>query len=164
MDTFSHALWGKGLFGYRGHPFLALFFGAFPDLFSFGIYFFVRLFNEGSLQRGKPNLEDIPQWVFFNYDLSHSFVIAFIFILIVYFFNKHITFAMLAWPFHILLDFPFHTKAYFPTKLFYPITHFSFDGISWATPEVWLPNLAGIILLFIYRWKTKSQHSNKIKT
>ena len=32
MDTFSHALWGKGLFGYRKYRFLAIFFGAFPDV------------------------------------------------------------------------------------------------------------------------------------
>ena len=33
MDTLSHALWGKGLFGYRGNPWLALFFGAMPGPF-----------------------------------------------------------------------------------------------------------------------------------
>ncbi len=37
MDTLSHALWGRGLFGYRGMPWLALFFGAMPDLASFGV-------------------------------------------------------------------------------------------------------------------------------
>ena len=36
MDTFSHALWGRGLFGFRGHPWLALMWGAMPDLVSFG--------------------------------------------------------------------------------------------------------------------------------
>ncbi|MGY8808730.1 MAG: hypothetical protein ACKVLG_02120, partial [Fidelibacterota bacterium] len=90
---------------------------------------------------------------FFNYDLFHSFIVAFLFIGIVYFFKKSIAFAMLAWPFHILLDFPFHSKEYFPTKFLWPINDFSIDGIPWSNPEVWFPNLAGIILLYIYRYK-----------
>ena len=36
---------------------------------------------------------------------------------------------MLAWPFHIILDFPFHSKEYFPTKIIWPVSDFSFDGI-----------------------------------
>jgi hypothetical protein len=62
---------------------------------------------------------------------------------------------MLGWPFHILLDFPFHTKAYFPTKLFWPLSNITFDGISWTHPAVWFPNLAGIIILFFWRWRLK---------
>ena len=152
MDTFSHALWGKGLFGYRGKPWMALFFGAMPDLFSFGILIIIRIFSGNfQLGGGPPTMESIPWWVFINYDISHSFVSAFLCIWIVNRYRKDIAFAMWAWPFHILLDFPFHSKAFFPTKLLYPFTDFSFDGIPWRRPEIWFPNLAGIIVLFIYR-------------
>ncbi len=152
MDTFSHALWGRGLFGYRGRPWLALFFGAMPDLFSFGILLTVRILSGNfQLGGGPPSLDTIPWWVFINYDISHSFVSAFLCIWIVNRYRKDIAFAMWAWPFHILLDFPFHTKEFFPTKLLYPLTDFSFDGIPWSRPEIWFPNLAGIIILFIYR-------------
>lgn len=152
MDTFSHALWGKGLFGYRGKPWMALFFGAMPDLFSFGILIIIRIFSGNfQLGGGPPTMESIPWWVFINYDISHSFVSAFLCIWIVNRYRKDIAFAMWAWPFHILLDFPFHSKAFFPTKLLYPFTDFSFDGIPWSRPEIWFPNLAGIIILFIYR-------------
>jgi hypothetical protein len=153
MDTFSHALWGKGLFGYRGKSWYALFFGAMPDLSSFGLLIIVRLFlgDYGDIGGGPPPLDSIPWWVYVNYDLSLSFISAFICIWIVKKYNKDLAFAMWAWPFHILLDFPFHSKAYFPTKLFWPLTNFSFDGIPWSRPEIWLPNLAGIIILFIYR-------------
>jgi len=153
MDTLSHALWGRGLFGYRGHKWLAIFFGAMPDLFSFGILIIVRLFSGNYTYEGPPSLESIPNWVFFNYDLSHSFITAFLCIGIVYFFNRALIFPMLAWPFHILLDFPFHSKEYFPTKFLWPLTDFSIDGIPWSNPEVWFPNMAGIIILFIYRNK-----------
>lgn len=154
MDTFSHALWGKGLFGYRGYGKSAIFFGAMPDLSSFGLLFIVNLITRSNQEFGPPKIQDIPDWVFLNYDVTHSFVIAFGCLFFTYFINKSFAFAMLAWPFHILLDFPFHSKAYFPTKLFYPLTSFSFDGIPWSNPEVWLPNISGIIILFIYRYKS----------
>ena len=150
MDTLSHALWGKGLFGYRGYGKLALFFGAMPDLSSFGLFFIIQIID-GVYTPGAPKLETLPDWLFFNYDISHSFITSFACIIFVNFFNKQIAFTMLAWPFHILLDFPFHSKAYFPTKLFYPVSNLSFDGIPWSNPEIWFPNIAGIIILFIYR-------------
>ncbi len=151
MDTFSHALWGKGLFGYRGHRWMALFFGAMPDLFSFGILITIRILS-GEFQLGSPPpSETIPWWVYINYDISHSFVSALLCIGIVYRYRKDLAFAMLGWPFHILLDFPFHSNAFFPTKLLWPITDFSFDGVPWSRPEIWFPNLAGILILFIYR-------------
>jgi hypothetical protein len=64
MDTLSHALWGRGLFGYRGMPWLALFFGAMPDLASFGILIVVNIFNGFRPQfGGPPPLESLPFFV-----------------------------------------------------------------------------------------------------
>ncbi len=105
MDTISHALWGKGLFGYRKYKWLPLFFGTIPDLASFGIYFLFNLIiNPSTMKFGKPELSEIPSWVFNLYNISHSLIIAMIFILIAYIFKRDICFAMLAWPFHIMLD------------------------------------------------------------
>ena len=72
MDTLSHALWGKGLFGYTGYSKLAIFFGAMPDLFSFGLLIIVQLFNGNYNYNGPPSIDSIPGWLFFNYDLFHS--------------------------------------------------------------------------------------------
>ena len=152
MDTFSHTLWGKGLFGYRKYGKWALLFGALPDLLSFGLYFIVRFITQGvSMEFGNPTLENIPNWVFIMYDISHSWVIAFLFIIIFLQINKEICFPMLAWPFHILLDFPFHSKEYFPTPILLPISDYRFDGIPWSNPYVWFGNIACIIILFMYR-------------
>jgi len=152
MDTFSHALWARGLFGYRSRPWIALFFGAMPDLVSFGILLLIRILG-GDFQfgGGPPPIDTIPWWLFINYNISHSFISAFLCIGIINRYRKDIAFAMLGWPFHILLDFPFHPKEFFPTKLFWPLSDFSFDGISWSRPEIWFPNLAGIIILFVYQ-------------
>ena len=158
MDTFSHTLWGKGLFGYRKYGKWALLFGALPDLLSFGLYFIVRFITQGvSMEFGKPTLESIPNWVFIMYDISHSWVIAFLFIIIFLQINKEICFPMLAWPFHILLDFPFHSKEYFPTPILWPISDYRFDGIPWSNPYIWIGNIACIIVLFLFRLKNNHQ-------
>ena len=157
MDTLSHALWGRGFFGYRGHPYWSLFFGALPDLFSFGIFFIItfvdRIFNDTDIDY--KNM-DLPDWLYSSYDLTHSMVIAFIAIGIVYFFvNKNFAFAMLAWPLHILVDFPFHTADFFPTPILWPLIEVKFDGMSWGNPYVWFSNVAGIIILYVYRYRNR---------
>lgn len=65
---------------------------------------------------------------------------------------------MLAWLAHILLDIPFHTKAYFPTKLLWPLSDFSFDGISWGDARVWFPQLALLAAMLLYRfWQGRAK-------
>ena len=154
MDTLSHALWGKGLFGYRKYRWFSFLFGVIPDLLSFGLYFlFNLLINPSPMKFGKPELSEIPEWVFMLYDFSHSLIIATLFILIVYKINKDFCFPMLAWPFHIILDFFTHSVQYFPTPILWPISNYRFDGIPWSNKYVMLVNVTGIFLVFIYRRK-----------
>ena len=150
---------GNGLFGYKRHWKLAIFFGAFPDLISFGILFFVKFFS-GSLQYGWPptleslkQLEPFPEWLFFMDNLSHSFITAFLIIGIVSIYRKELVWPMLAWPFHIVLDIPFHTKDLFQIQFLWPFSDIIFDGISWSSPYIVLPYFAGIILLYALRAK-----------
>ena len=155
MDTFSHALWGKALFGYKGAKYSPFLFGAAPDLFSFIPYTLFKLFGSTNAKLfGKPVIEEMPSWVFNLYDLGHSFVTFLVVISVLVILKKKVlAFASLSWAFHILLDFPFHTKEFFPVQLFWPLTSLSVDGISWSHPAVWYPNVAGIIILFILRYK-----------
>ena len=158
MDTLSHTLWGKGLFGYRKYGQWALLFGALPDLLSFGLYFLVNFVSSGfRMEFGKPELHTIPDWVFTMYDISHSLVIALVAIIIIFETNKELCFPMLAWPFHILLDFFFHSKEYFPTPILWPISNYKFDGIAWSNPYIWIGNITCIIILFLYRYKFKNK-------
>ncbi len=152
MDTFSHALWGKGLFGYKKYRYLPFLFGAAPDLFAFIPNLFFKIFK-GNFSFGKPEVSSIPDWVMMLYNFGHSFITAFFVVFFLYLIGKKMmSYAALAWPFHIMLDFPFHTKEFFPTKIFYPISDFHFDGISWASPEVWFTNIALLVLIFVYRY------------
>jgi len=153
MDTLSHALWGKGLFGYRKYRWYSFLFGALPDLFSFGIYFIHSIFFSSSPLMGRPERSEIPEWVYSLYDISHSMVIASIFIFIAYKINKEFAFPMLAWPAHIILDFFTHSIEFFPTPILWPISDFKFDGIPWSNPIVFFTNVLLIFFLFIYRRK-----------
>ncbi len=156
MDTLSHTLWGYGLFGYKRHAGIALFFGAMPDLISFGAFLLQRLFS-GTWHFGKPPLETIPSWLITNYAIGHSFIISLTIIAAIYLWRKDIAFAMLAWPFHIVLDFPFHSLEYFPTPIFWPVSDFRIDGIPWTHWYIWLPNVAGLMVLFFYRHRRRKQ-------
>ena len=159
MDTLSHALWGKGLFGYRKYRWYSFLFGALPDLFSFGIYFIYSIFFSSSPVMGRPTRSEIPEWVYSLYDISHSLVIASIIIFIAYKINKEFAFPMLAWPAHIILDFFTHSIEFFPTPILWPISDFKFDGIPWSNPIIFFTNVLLIFLLFIYRRKK----SNSLK-
>ena len=136
MDTLSHALWGKGLFGYRKYRWYSFLFGALPDLFSFGIYFLYRILFNSSSMMGRPSGNEIPEWVYSLYDFSHSLVIASIFIFIVYKINKDFAFPMLAWISHIMLDFFTHSLEFFPTPIFWPLSDYQFDGVPWSNPII----------------------------
>ena len=169
MDTFSHALWGYGLFGHtkqgkKRFVKTALFFGAMPDLISFGVFLVMRLL-QGNWQPGKPPLETIPDWLVFNYSIGHSFVVSFAVIgILILLLRKtqyrHLPFAMLAWSFHIVLDFPFHSFQYFPTPMFWPISDYKLDGIPWSRWYIWWPNI--ILLALLLRYRYKQNHKNSL--
>ena len=162
MDTLSHALHGKGLFGYKKYRWFSFLFGAMPDLFSFGFYFiyiFAVNFNDASF--GRPSREEIPYWVYDLYDISHSMIIAFIFIGLAYKINKDFAWPMLAWPMHIIVDFFTHSIEFFPTPILWPVSDYRFDGIPWSNPYVLGINFLLIFLLFFYRWRTNKKALNK---
>jgi hypothetical protein len=160
MDTLSHALWGYGLFGYKRYPWLAIFFGAMPDLISFGLLILTNLMT-GHWSLGKPALDYLPFWIFPAYSIGHSFIICLPIIYVIYCFNRAFAIAMLAWPFHIILDFPFHTKAFFATPIFWPLSDYKIDGVPWTYWYIWYPNILFLSLLLFYRYKKKYKKFNQ---
>ena len=152
MDTLSHALYGKGFFGYREYRWASFLFGALPDLSSFGLYFLVQFFsNLNGLKFGRPSIEEIPIWVVELYNISHSLITAFIFIAIVYFAKKNLAWPMLAWPVHIIVDLFTHSIEFFPTPIFWPLSNYRFDGVPWSNIYVFITNIILIFLIFFYR-------------
>ena len=99
---------------------------------------------------GKPNLKQIPKWVFKLYGITRSiFVLAFVFS-IVYFLLGRIPLYLLAWPIHILIDIPTHSRKFLPTPFLWPVSKWKFPGISWANP--WMIGINwGLIFLFLFK-------------
>lgn len=163
MDIFAHGFWGGITFGRKKFFGLAMLFGVLPDVSAFGPYFIIRIAH-GTLRMGKPNLAEIPSWVFTSYNISHSLFTAVILLAIIRYLNKPLAFTFLAYPLHILCDIFTHNKSFFPTPFLFPVSDFKVNGISWAHPTFMIVNYSAIFtayaIFFIVKWRKK----NKVKS
>lgn len=182
MDTFSHIALGALCCSRSGLPALvrrdfrysrkfdwtvyaAGAFAAIPDLSSFGAYMVQRLWN-GTFQAGAPALAEIPAYVHWNYNMTHSLVIASAVGLLLYFFCRPCFLPFLAWPLHILCDIPTHGIEFFATPFLWPIADYRFDGWSfgryrWMIPAYWtVIFLLFAVRLFLRREKTEPSSSD----
>ncbi len=153
MDIFAHFWWSYILF-YR-HKLLryALIFGVAPDLLSWGIYTIYRLIK--GIPFGRPILSIIPDWVFTLYGITHSlFVFAFVFFIIWIIFKK-LPIYLFPWLAHILMDIPTHTREFLGTPFLWPISDYTFPGISWASMAFMMANYSAIIILLIISLKLR---------
>lgn len=157
MDYFAHGLWSYILFSKTKKPLWAVFFGLLPDNLSWAIYFFYNLFTRNSF--GKPMLDDIPDWVWTLYGISHSLVVFAAVLLIVYLIFKTVPIYIYAWPIEIVIDLFTHTKEFLPTPFLWPISSYHFDGISWGSKWFMIVNYILIVgcLGWIYFSKRKSK-------
>jgi hypothetical protein len=158
MDIVSHGLWGGVGFGRKSKKnfWLAFFFGIAPDLFSFGIYSFSTLFGfeeRVSWKDGPPDLSSIPYYVDALYNVTHSLVVFALVFAAVWFVMKKAPIVMFGWPLHIVTDIFTHSTSFFPTPFLWPFSSYRFDGISWGNPNIFIPNLALLAIVFII-WAT----------
>lgn len=147
FDIISHGLWGGAIFGWKKYFWWAFFFGIMPDLLSFGLIILTRLFK-GTMSYGAPELSSIPPWIYTMYSLTHSLLIASIVVFILFKISPPIGFASLAWILHILMDIPAHSQEYFPTPFLYPLSNFTFNGIS--SIYLWGINWLALIFYYLY--------------
>jgi membrane-bound metal-dependent hydrolase YbcI (DUF457 family) len=159
MDTLSHGLWAivlvKGLFK-KVNLWLAFLFGVLPDVIPFGIPFMTMILS-GAKPSGDPSSFHFPSYVQPLYSITHSLIIAVFVFLLIYLITKKAYVWMLGWPLHILVDIPTHSKEFFPTPLFYPISNFAVDGVNWGNPYIFFPNwiLLITLLIFVFRKEIK---------
>ncbi|EQB63093.1 MAG: hypothetical protein RBG1_1C00001G0672 [candidate division Zixibacteria bacterium RBG-1] len=163
MDIFAHGFWGGITFGRKKIFGLAMLFGVLPDVSAFGPFFVIRLIHR-TLQFGKPNLAEIPSWVFTSYDISHSLITAAILYGVIRYFNKPLAYTFLAYPLHILCDIFTHSKSFFPTPFLFPVSSYKVDGISWADPTFMMVNYSAIFaayaIFFIAKALKKKKSAN----
>ena len=155
MDIFAHFFWAYAIFSKNKKPWLAAFFGILPDLLSFGVLFIINIFTGKGFVRGPPNPDLVPEFVTQSYNYTHSLIIILVIILIIYFLTKKFYVFFLGLPLHIILDIPSHTSRIFPTPFLFPISTYTFNGISWANPIFMKINYFSLILVYLIIHKKK---------
>lgn len=160
MDVASHGLWGGVLFGRENRRtfWQAFIFGVAPDMFSFGIFFVQRIYSRGfDFLSGPPPVSIIPSYVSSMYNITHSLIIFAAAIFVVWILRKKILVPMFAWGFHVLLDIFTHSEKFFPTPFLWPVSDYTFDGISWGHPAIWYTNLGLLIVFYVLFWREKNK-------
>lgn len=150
MDDIAHILWSIVIF-YHHNWLLAAVFGILPDLFVF-LPFYLLKFAHGKVK----SVEDLKpggdvafynQWVPRLYDVTHSLLVMSALLgVLTLIFGWHV--AYLAAIVHIIVDIPSHERKWFGTKIWWPLSHFQFNGGSWATRDFMLANYTCIATAF----------------
>ncbi len=155
MDTLSHGLYAGvavGRASKKEYTF-AFLMGVAPDILVFGTFIALGLlgFIDAPRMGGRPDIADIPPFVFRLYDITHSLIVyAGIFAALWFIGKWQLARLSLGWPLHILVDIPTHTTEFFPTPFLWPIADTRFDGVSWSTPWIFIPNV--LIIVGLYLW------------
>lgn len=167
MDILAHGLWTGAIYkaGQRKKPTLnikwAIFWGVFPDLFAFTVPFAVLIYNiltgamrlsswptPGTSEPGLQNSLAIFHQTGFLYSVGHSAITFAAVFLLAWLLKKRPVWELGGWLLHILIDIPTHSYRFYPTPVFWPLSAWRFNGLSWATP--WFMAVNYLALLSVY--------------
>ena len=74
---------------------------------------------------------------------------------IIYLIKKKFHVFLLGWPLHILIDVPTHSSKIFPTPFLFPISNYTFNGISWGNPIFMLINYSALFIVYLFLFRKK---------
>ncbi len=171
----SHGLWAYAIIRKKAKFWPTVFFAVMPDvvwwpitIIGFFGYEFptknVVVESPWPLMPDNVDLPYYPDYVYTLYDIPHSLILCGLVFLLIYSIEKRVYLPMLGWPIHILLDIPSHGKIFFPTKMLYPLSDFSIDGIPWVLPYFFIPNCLFLIAIYsviIYKYYKKRSSVSK---
>lgn len=135
MDLISHTLITRKFVGKEKSTLLAGIIADTPFYCTYPIW----LARKGQLKQSFDTNEwpPPPQWMVTLHHIFHSLPIVGIIACIVFLttsrWPKKIA---LAWCIHILIDIPTHSRRQWGPQFLWPISSYSFDGISWAEAAV----------------------------
>jgi membrane-bound metal-dependent hydrolase YbcI (DUF457 family) len=132
MDIISHAIWGVTFVRKKDLFWLAMFFGALPDLISTGIGSLYSFLKTGSFLKENWWL-NLPIWSKHLYFLFHSIFGLLILFFILFLFKRKFLILIIPYFLHIFIDlFTHRGDPIF--RLFYPFIGYSTErvfGINW---------------------------------
>lgn len=176
MDVFAHGLWvNLGAkyynlkFNNKINRFWIVFWGVFPDIFSFGPLFLWSFINKYNLRL--QNLEPFGiDFLFINnltqilYNISHSLVFLLFVVILIFIWRRKFYFEIFGWMIHILIDIPTHSYRFYPTPFLWPISGFKINGFSWAERWFMILNYSLLLILYTFLFKYKNFiFFNKVK-
>jgi len=167
MDLFAHALWTAAATTGVRRKWLqpislkwAIFWGIFPDIFSFAVPAVVRIwwYATGTTHSLKPdpNGPQHFQFVWQLYYCSHSFVIFGIVFALVWLVARRPVWEMLAWALHIAVDLFTH-QGIFALHFLWPLSSHGFSGIRWESRWFQLCNYGALAAVFAWIWATRRE-------
>lgn len=150
MDIVGHALYGatlcsrtglaggrRGARGVRGRwdwtLWAAIGFSLMPDLASIGISFAQMI-----IRGGAPSFHAIPPYVYMLYNVTHSMLVACLFVLVVRLVARPLFVPALAWPLHVFLDIFLHGTGRWQTPVLWPLSDWHINGVNWWQ-YYWVP-------------------------
>ena len=162
MDIFAHALWtaAAGVSVRRRfrppiHLGWLIFWGVFPDVFSFTIPAVVRIwwYATGVTPHLLPDAKSPPhfQFVWQLYYGSHSLVMFGIVFGMFWLLRKRPALELLGWVLHILIDVPTH-QGIFALHFLWPLSSFSVSGFRWENRWFLIANYSSLLLLYSFLW------------
>ena len=179
MDIVAHGLWaGIGILIARQRwkvtprtAWLTLLLAILPDVFHLFPVLIWWVLGQGSftvvwayavpVAGHQPPLPPLIEILTFHlHCVLHSALVAAAATLILFVIKRKFWGPLLGWYLHIVIDVFTHSKAYFPSPVFYPISSYGFDGLAWPTPWfLWL-NYAVIAMVGIgFYWRHKKEFS-----
>ena len=160
MDTVSHALYGYAMLSRdRRLAWWGALAGAAPDILFFVPYQVEALVKYGraGLQAGhdpgiwRANGPPMPPALLEAYHhyyvYTHSLVLLALLASIVYAVGwRRWTWLAVPYALHIVMDVPTHER--YLTQPFFPLSPWTFQGLSWSDPRIFVPNMVALVLVY----------------
>jgi hypothetical protein len=140
--------------------------GVFPDVFAFAPLFTFLIIQiilgNASFSHfpGPDSFEPAQSDTLFLfkltgalYSISHSLLIFGVILGAICLVLKKFPWEMLGWAFHILIDIPTHSYAFYPTPFLWPLSDLRVDGLSWASSWFVILNYSALAVVYIILWK-----------
>jgi hypothetical protein len=163
MDYFAHGFWSFIIFNKKKPIWAAIVFGTLPDTLSWFLFMVYNLLFNGA-GFGKPELFKLPAWMISLYGVTHSLIVFLIVAGIIYLIFKKIPWYVYAWPIHILMDIPTHSREFLPTPFLWPLSNWYFPGFSWGQSWFMILNYSLILIFIAYIISQKIKVKKKTKS
>ena len=162
MDILAHALWtAAAAIPVRQklrrpiHLGWAVFWGIFPDVFSFAIPAVIRIwwYATGVTAHLLPDAKSGQhfQFVWQLYYGSHSLVTFAVTFGIVWALARRLVLELLGWGLHILIDIPTH-QGIFALHFLWPFSSYGVSGLRWESHWFLAANYGALLLLYSWMW------------